>query len=402
VGGPFSVPNFRTYFVGAGVAQCGGWLLRTTQAWLVLDLTGSPAALGVVTVAQALPVTILTLFSGVLIDRMHTRRLMVGVGVVMCLQAAVLAWLTLTHQIQFWQVIVLATILGIASAVDFPSRSAIVSELLEPSQVGKGIAMNSALNSGARIIGPGVGGFMIAVWGSGVCFAVTAIAYVFSTLALLLLNSEQFHRKRMAPRTALFRQLAEGLRYSFSTSTLSVNMLLAGFFGTFAYNWALVLPLFARFALETGAEGFGALNVAMGVGSTIGAFALATRLKASMRLLLGAAALFAASMLFLARAPDLTVALAMLVCTGMLSVCFNATNNTLLQMEAREELRGRVLSLYMFLMIGTTPFGSAVTSYFADTYDIRLAVSINAAICLFGLGLAIVFLRRRSAREKAA
>src|SRR5262249_14451309 len=159
--------------------------------------------------------TILTLFSGVMIDRMHTRRLMLGVQVVMCLQAAILAWLTLTQQIQYWHVIVLATILGIASAVDFPTRSAIVSELLEPSLVGKGIAINSALNSGARIIGPGVGGFMIAVWGSGVCFAVTSLAYVGSTLALLLLRSDQFHRKRMAPRTALFRQLTEGLRYSF-------------------------------------------------------------------------------------------------------------------------------------------------------------------------------------------
>src|SRR5215813_7192637 len=126
--GPFAVPNFRTYIVGAMVAQCGGWLLRTTQAWLVLDLTGSPAALGIVTVAQALPVTILTLFSGVLIDRTQTKRLMVGVQVVMVLQAAVLAWLTLTSRVQYWQVILLALVLGVASAVDFPTRSAIVSE----------------------------------------------------------------------------------------------------------------------------------------------------------------------------------------------------------------------------------------------------------------------------------
>jgi MFS family permease len=380
------------------VAQCGGWLLRTTQAWLVLDLTGSPAALGVVTVAQALPVTILTLFSGVLIDRTQTRRLMVAVQVVMGLQAAILAYLTLTHQIQYWQVIVLATVLGIASAVDFPTRSSIVSELLEPPLVGKGIALNSALNSGARIIGPGVGGLMLAVWGSGVCFTVTAFAYVGATIGLLLLNSHEFQRKRMAPRRALFRQLLEGLRYSFSTPTLSVNMVLAGFYGTFAYNWALVLPLMARFALDSGAEGFGALNVAMGIGSTIGAFALATRLKASIRLLFGAGLLFASSMLLLARAPTMPAALLMLVGTGMLSVCFNATNNTLLQMEAREELRGRVLSLYMFLMIGTTPFGSAVTSVFADRFDIRVALSVNAAICLFGLLLAGLFLRRRSAR----
>ncbi|HET6315468.1 MAG TPA: MFS transporter, partial [Chloroflexota bacterium] len=328
---PFAVPNYRTYFIGNGVAQCGSWLLRTTQAWLVLELTGSPAALGVVTVAQALPVTILTLFSGVMIDRTHTRRLMVAVQVVMCLQATILAWLTLTSQIQYWHLIILATMMGVASAVDFPTRSAIVSELVEPALVGNGIALNSALNSGARIIGPGLGGVMIAVWGSGVCFAITAVAYVAATAGLLLLRSDQFHPKRMAPRTALFRQLAEGVRYSFSTPSLAINMVLAGFYGTFAYNWALVLPLMARFALDSGAEGFGALNMAMGIGSTIGAFALATRLKASMRLLLSSAALFAGSMIVLGHAPNLPVALAMLVGTGILSVSFNATNNTLLQ-----------------------------------------------------------------------
>ena len=165
----------------------------------MLDLTGSPAALGLVTVAQALPVTILTLFSGVMIDRTHTHRLLLAVQVVLCVQAAVLAVLTLTHQIQFWHVIVLALILGVASAVDFPTRSAIVSELVEPQLVGNGIALNSALGSGARIIGPGVGGVMIAVWGSGVCFAATSVAYVAATVGLLLLRAEQFYPKPHGP-----------------------------------------------------------------------------------------------------------------------------------------------------------------------------------------------------------
>src|SRR6266516_1149264 len=288
-----SVPNFRTYFVSAAVAQCGGWLLRTTQAWLVLDLTGSPAALAVVTIAQALPVTILTLFAGIMIDRTESRRLLVIAQVVFGIQAAILAVLIFSHQIQFWHIMVLASILGIASAVDFPTRSAIVSELVEPPLVGNGIALNSALNSAARIIGPGLGGLMISIWGSGVCFAVTAVVYVGTTAGLLALRGEEFYPRRLARKTALFKQLAEGLRYSFSTQSLAVNMLLARFFGTFAYNWALVRPLLARFALDSGAEGFGALNMAMGAGSTLGAFALATRLKASMRLLLISAAAFA-------------------------------------------------------------------------------------------------------------
>lgn len=191
------------------------------------------------------------------------------------------------------------------------------------------------------------------------------------------------------------------MRYSFSTPSLAVNMVLAGFYGTFAYNWALVLPLMARFALDIGAEGFGALNMAMGIGSTLGAFALATRVKTSMRLLLISAAVFAGSMLLLARVPSLVVALPMLIVTGMLSVSFNATNNTLLQIEAREELRGRVLSLYMFLMVGSTPLGGALTGFFANTFDIRLALQINATVCLIGLLIAAIILRRNSRKPKS-
>ena len=387
--------------MGAAIAQCGSWLLRTTQAWLVLDLTGSPAALGLVTVAQALPVTILTLFAGVMLDRTQARRLLVIVQVVFGVQAAILAYLVFTNQIQFWHVMVLASILGIASAVDFPTRSAIVSELVDPPLVGNGIALNSALNSGARIIGPGVGGFIVAVWGSarvlrpgggGVrrgdrrrCCCCAATSSIPSGWRAGAWSS---------------RQLAEGLRYSFSTPSLAVNMVLAGFYGTFAYNWALVLPLMARFALRTGAEGFGLLNMAMGVGSTLGAFALATRVKPSMRLLLGSAAVFAAFMLILAHAPDMPIALAILVCTGVLSVAFNATNNTLIQVEAREELRGRVLSLYTFLMIGSTPVGSAITGFVANSFDVTLALQINASVCLIGLALATLLLMRSKAAER--
>ncbi|MGI9147045.1 MAG: MFS transporter [Chloroflexota bacterium] len=394
------VPNFRTYFVGAAVAQCGSWLLRTTQAWLVLDLTGSPAALGLVTAAQALPVTILTLFAGVLLDRSQARPLLVAVQAVFGLQAAVLAVLVYTNQIQFWHVMVLASMLGIGSAVDFPTRSAIVSELVEPPLVGNGIALNSALNSAARIIGPGAGGLILAVWGSAACFALVTLTYVGGTVALLMLRGDQFYPKRIARRTVVFKQLAEGLHYSFSTRSLSINMVLAGFYGTFAYNWALVLPLIARFALNSGAEGFGLLNMAMGAGSTLGAFVLATRVKPSLRLLLIAAGVFAASMIILAHAPSMPIALGVLVCTGVLSVAFNATNNTLIQVEAREEFRGRVLSLYTLLMMGSTPLGSAITGLAANAFDVRVALQVNAGMCLVGLAVATLLLVRTRRRTQ--
>jgi MFS family permease len=396
-----SVPNFRLYFMTASIAQCGGWLLRTAQAWLVLDLTGTPAALALVTIAQALPVTILTLFAGVLIDRTQSRRLLVFVQVVISLETAIMAVLVLTQTVQYWQVLALAVILGIASAVDFPTRATIISELVEPVHVPNGVALNSAMNSAARIIGPGIGGLMIAVWGSGVCFAVTAVVYACTTAGLLLLDARQFLPKRLAHRAAIVGQLKEGLRYSFSTPLLSVNMLLAGFYGTFAYNWALVLPLMARFALNSGAEGFGALNMAMGVGSMLGAFLLASVVKPSLRLLFLGAGAFGAAMLVLAVSPNMPVALGVLVATGIVSVLFNATNNTLLQMEAREDIRGRVLSLYMFLMIGSTPVGGAFTGFVADQLDVRTALQMNASVCLIGLLLSALFLRRRVSLSRA-
>jgi MFS family permease len=390
----FSVRNFRIYFASAAAAQTGSWLLRTAQAWLVLDLTGSPAALALVTILQALPVTILTLFAGILIDRTQSRRLLVYVQLVISLQAALMAVLVLTNTIQYWQILVLATVLGVASAVDFPTRASIISELVEPRLVPNGVALNSALNSTARIIGPGIGGFLIATLGSGVCFAVTAVVYSITTLGLFALRGSEFFPKRMALRAPVLGQLWEGLKYSFSTPLLAVNMFLAGIYGTFAYNWALVLPLMARFALDAGSEGFGALNMAMGLGSTLGAFLLATQVRASLRVLLISALTFGVAMVILSRAPNLPVALGLLVLTGVLSVLFNATNNTLLQVEARDDIRGRVLGLYTFMMIGSTPVGGAFTGFVADTLDIRVALALNAAICLSGLAVATVYLYR--------
>jgi predicted MFS family arabinose efflux permease len=154
----------------------------------------------------------------------------------------------------------------------------------------------------------------------------------------------------------------------------------------------------ARFSLHSGAEGFGLLNMAMGTGSTIGAFVLATRVKPTMRLLLISAGVFATFILILAHAPNMPIALAVLVCTGILSVSFNATNNTLIQVEAREELRGRVLSLYMLLMVGSTPLGGAITGLVANSFDVNLALQINASVCLFGLALAVVLHRRARQR----
>lgn len=397
--GALSVPNYRTYFVGSAVSLSGAWLLRTAQAWLVLDLTGSSAALGVIVIAQYMPVMFLSLFAGVVMDRVRTRELMIIVQGIIGVQAAVLAVLVVTGQVQYWQVVLLAMIQGFATAFDLPTRSSIVSELVGPAQVGNGIAVNSSLNSAARIVGPGIGGLMIALWGNGVCFAVTAITYLCAVTTLLFLKADQFYPKRQADQGAVLGQLWDGLKYSFSTPSLGFNMVLSLFIGTWAYNWGLVLPLFARYALDSGPEAFGSLNVAMGIGSMAAALLLATRISPSLRLVTLSAAGYAFLTLFVSLAPTLPIALALLVLTGVGNVAFSATSNTLLQVEAQPEFRGRVLSLYMFLLSGTSPLGGGFTGLVADHWNIRTALGLNGAICVFGVVVALVFLKMARARR---
>ena len=279
--GALAVPNYRIYFVISAVSQSGSWLLRTAQSWLVLDLTGSPAALGILALCQFLPITVLTLFAGVLIDRVQCRRLLVITQLVIGLQAAVMGALVLSGRIEYWQVLVLGVVLGTASAFDQPARSVFVSQLVGPRLIGNAVAINSSVANGARIVGPGIGGVMIAVWGTGVCFSVAAVAFLLALGGLFALRAEQFYPKRQASGGAVLHQLWDGVRYSFSTPSLGFNFVLMAFIGTFAYNWGLVLPLLARYALDAGAEGFGALNIAMGLGSVLGGALLATVLKPS-------------------------------------------------------------------------------------------------------------------------
>lgn len=398
--GALSVPNFRTYFAVSAVSQSGGWLMRTAQSWLVLDLTGSPAALGVLALFQFLPITILTLFAGVVIDRTPSRRLLVATQLIMGLQAGVLGLLVLVNRVEYWHVLVLAAVLGIASAFDQPARSVFVSELVGPRRIGNAVALNSAVANGARIIGPGVGGVTIALWGTGVCFSVAAVAFLGAIFGLFALRTEQFHPKRQAGRGAVLGQLWDGIRYSFSSPSLGFNFVLMAFLGTFAYNWGLVLPLLARFVLDSGPEGFGALNIAMGVGSVLGGLLLATWLKPSRHLVLLAAATFSGLVGVLSMVPTMLVASVVLVAAGILSIVYSATSNTLLQLEAREEYRGRVLALYMLLFAGSTPIGSAITGFVSDGWDVRVALTLNAAMCGLGVLITLVYLAITRARAQ--
>ena len=395
----FANPNYRIYFFGQFGSQTGSWLQRTAQAWLVLvDLQGSPAALGLLTALQFAPITVLTLFGGVVADRVPRRRLLIVIQTISSVQAITLAVLTLSGAIQLWHVYVLAFILGVVSAFDFPTRQSFVSELVSRDELQSAISLNSSVFNGARILGPGIGGLIIAAWGIGWCFALNAVGFLAVLTSLALLDTRRLHETRRGPRGALWTQLADGLRYAARQPRLRFTILVLAFIGTFGYNFGVVLPLLARQALGLDSVGFGSLNTAMGIGSLVAALGVVARLTPTDRGVLLAGGVFSVLLLVVAFVPWYAVLLIVLVGLGLANVSYSALTNTTLQLYSDEAYRGRVLSLYTLLFAGTTPIGGALTGWLADAWGIRAALALEAGVCILAAVGGAVYLGWRSRR----
>jgi MFS family permease len=398
----FRNSNYRLYFFGQLVSQTGSWLQRIAQSWLVLQLTDSPTALGIVTAAQFMPIMVLSLFAGVIADRLPRRQLLYVITIIETVQSIALAVLTLTNTIQLWEVYVLAFVLGAASAFEMPTRQVYLNELVEREELQSAISLNSSVFNGARVVGPGIGGIIIAAWGVGWCFGLNAISFVAVLISLAMLDVTHMHGLQRPARKPLWNQLADGLRYSARKPELAFPLLLLACIGTFGYNFGVVLPLLARFALNLGAVGFGSLNTAMGVGSLVGALGVAARLAPSRRTLLIAAGSFAGLLLLVSIVPWYSLTLGALVLMGVASVTYSAVTNTTLQLNSDEEYRGRVLSLYTLLFAGTTPIGGALTGWLAEVWGIRLAVGLEAGICLVAVAASVVWTLTRTPRAVLA
>jgi MFS family permease len=393
--------NFRVYFVGLLVSATGGWMLRMSQSWLVLELGGSPFLVGLVAVFQSLPVTFLTLFAGVLLDRVDMRKVIIMVCVGLLLQAGALAALMLLGAVQMWQVFALALVLGTISAFETPARAAFIGQLVGARALANAIGLNSTVQNGARIIGPALAGLVIGQWGVGLAFALAAVCNLVATVSMFLLDRAELLPARRARRGAVLGLLADGLRYAARTPVLLAPLLLLAFIGTFGYNFSVFLPLLAHDAFAGGSEAFGLMNAAMGVGSVVGALAIVARVAPRQGMLLLAGAGFCGLLMVVALTPWFPLVLVPLTLLGVVSVVYSATTNTLLQIHTREDYRGRVLSLYTFLFIGTTPVGGLVTGALADAWNVRLAMVVQALICLVGVATALAYSRAAPAARPA-
>jgi MFS family permease len=366
---------------------------RTAQAWLVLDLTGSAFALGIVTVLQFLPVLLLSLFAGVVVDRFPKRRVLLVTQSVQMLQALVLGALVVFGQVQIWQVYVLAAVQGLAQSVDQPARRAITSELVGRDLLPSAVALDSTLFNSARIIGPSLGGLAIITIGVGGCFVLNGLSFVAVLVALVLLRSTEMHLAAAGPRGSVAGRVLEGLRYAGGTPRVAFTLLLLGLLGTFGFNFNVMLPLLARYTLDAGALGFGGLNSALGLGAVVGSIAVASRGHPTRQRIAVAASVFSVLLLVLAFSPAYLTSVALLFLAGIASVTFSTSASTSLQLAVPPGLLGRVMGLYSVVFVGATPIGAALTGGLAERWGPRTAIGVDAVCCLVGLAAATLLVR---------
>ncbi len=397
----FAFRDFRLFWAGQLVSLTGTWIQSVAQQWLVLKLTGSAFDLGLVTTIQFTPVLFLTLVAGAVADRVQKRNLLLWTQVISTLLAVLLGVLVSTGTVQYWHVLVIAGMLGTVNAFYTPARQAFVPELVDREALLNAVALNSAIFNGARVIGPAVGGILIAVLGLSLNFYLNAASFVAVIVSLLLIRPRARQHREEA---SLVRNVAEGLNYIKDTPVVYTILALVGVASLFALNFTTLMPLMARNVLHVGSAGFGFLMASMGAGSLAGAISLAffNRRDLARRLIYGGIFVFTATEILFGFSRVYGLSIGLLVLVGISSNLFSTTANTRVLSLVPSRLQGRVMSVYSLMFLGVTPFGSLLAGIVAERYGAPTAIIGGAAITLvFGAAVFVYNPTRRSALRQA-
>ena len=386
----FRYRDFRLFWSGQLISLVGTWMQSVGQAWVVLEITGSPFKLGMITALQFGPMLFLSFLAGALADRVHKRRLLLLTQSALMLQAFALAALAWAGHIQYWHVAVLATVYGIANTLDLPARQSFVVQIVGKNDLINAIALNSAVFNGARVVGPAVAGLLVARYGVAIAFLLNGLSFLGVIGALLAIHNEGEPRPRAGD--SLGQEILQGLRYAWETSLIVLILAFMLVTSLFVVNFGVVVPLVAREVLHEGAHGFGLLMASLGVGAVIGsgALALVGRGRAPVWLLAGAALIDAVGLMALGFVRHFWVAAVLLGVMGFAMIVFMASSNTTLQVTVPDALRGRLMGLYAFVFVGMNPFGAVFIGSVAEKWGVRVACVVGGgmgALCLVALTL---------------
>ena len=404
IGGNFralAYRNFRLFWIAQFISLTGTWMQMMAQGWLMYRLSASPFLLGLLGFSQYVPVLLLALPAGVVADLVNKRRLILITQILMLAQAVALAAVTSAGTVTPWMVLVLAVVLGTVNAFDMPVRQSFIIEMVGKEDLGNAIALSSMAFNGARIVGPALAGIALAAIGEAGCFWLNAVSFVPVLAALAMMTA--LRESRESRDAHPWVHLREGVRYAWRIPAIRNLLLLLAFMSGFGFQYMVLLPVYARDILGSGSEIYGALVSAFGVGSVLGALSLTRRLdrwglRRNLLLGLGIAAI---GMIAFARSTILWLSLAAGFAAGFGLILYVASTNTLVQITTEDRYRGRVMSLYTLMFLGTSPLGSLAAGAIAQRAGAPAATMISGVILLLGAIWIAYRLRVIAVREAA-
>lgn len=375
--------NYRLFFAGQLVSVIGTWMQNIALAWLVIELTHSPVAVGVLAFCRFAPFTIFGLFAGVVTDRFDYRRVVMVTQSFSMVVAVALAVLALSGVAELWHAYVLAFLGGAAIVFDHPGRQALTFQMVGRDELPNAVALNAGLFNAARVVGPSVAGVVIAVAGVGVCFALNAVSFLAVLASLALMRTrELLPIERGEQHPTILGGVREGLGYAVRARHVLLVLAIGAVLSTVGFNFHVLVPVLTADTLNSGPEIFGILSASFGIGALLGALLSAAWARASWRVLLLGTAGFSVSLLALAPQSTVAPAAVLLFSTGVCFTLWTANSQALLQLTVPDRFRGRVLSFWLFAFGGLTPVGGLVAGWLAEVGGTLLAFSVTGTVCL--------------------
>jgi MFS family permease len=391
------VRNYRLYFVGQIISVSGTWMQSVAQAWLVVRYLAprneAGVDLGITMALQFLPMLLFGAWGGLVADRLDKRRLLFATQVAGGVLALVLGVLVAlgpgpAGAARLWEVYVLALLLGVVNLFDNPARQTFVIEMVGKRDLPNAVSLNGIVMNAARVIGPAIAGILIATVGLAVCFFANAASYVAVIVALVLMRRSELQPAERVARAK--GQLRAGLRYAWRTPNLRDPLVLVFVVGLLAYNFTVLLPLFARDTFHGGAGTLAVLTALMAGGSVAGGLVVAHRGKPDIHRLTALGMAFGVLIAAVALSPTLTSASVLIVIMGALSIAFIATANATIQLRVEPTMRGRVMALYAMGFLGTAPIGAPLVGWISQTSSPRVALLVGAGATVIASGLTLV------------
>lgn len=376
----FQVRNYRLYYIGQIISTSGTFMQSIAQAWLVLKLSKSGSALGLVIALQYVPILFFGSFGGVIADRFSKRKILYFTQSAAGVLALVLGVLVGTGLVALWMVFILAFCLGLVTVFDNPTRQTFVMEMVGKDNLRNAVTLYSSLVNLSRVIGPAIAGGLIAVVGLAPCFILNGISYSAVVIMLAMMRPNEFYLTPPLPHTR--GQLRDGFKYVASTPILRNTLLMMAIIGTLTFEFQVSLPLIAQYTFKGDASSYAFLSGALGLGAVIGGLALASQKKIIPSRLVIASLLFGSTVLLAAFMPSLVLAGVGLVFVGACSINFTSLGNSILQLESSSQMRGRVMSFWSIAFLGSTTFGGPVVGWFAEVAGPRWGLALGGFAAL--------------------